>query len=511
MTAPTDPLDGKPASYEPQRVAQNTAWNAADLVVALVLGTITSIVVARGLGPSLLGSYQFVVWMASIVATVSLYGVPIAASRNIGQYLAAGETGLAGALLRKTFQIQAIIALIALVGGFALVFTMLPAGERAFGFVAFLAIIPSLFMAIPTSINALDDRFDRNVVPSITGAILESTGAVLVVVFDGGLLGLAAATLIARTVDCTVRTAWAWPRMHGLLRVATVLPVAERAQFVRMAKEAALMQVLAFAVWNRSEILFLEWFSTKEQIAFFSLAFGFSTRIALLPIAAARTLAPAILRSHGVDPLAAVRITARSVRIQSLFAYPLFGALVICAAPLIGIMYGATYHPAIVPVMILAAASAIPSGRSAFESLLRAADHQRAMVKVYLAMTVLTLVADWLLIRAYGAIGAAIANGSIVVLQGAVLFFLVRRLTSLRWSDLRLGRLIAIATIATSAAWLATTWCTPVIALILRPLLVIGLFTGGLLVVGGLDADERRRLSGMFGEFWRALGRRAGR
>ena len=299
--------------------------------------------------------------------------------------------------------------------------------------------------------------------------------------------------------------------MHGLLSAATVLPVAERAQFVRMAKEAALMQVLAFAVWNRSEILFLEWFSTKEQIAFFSLAFGFSTRVALLPIAASRTLAPAILRSHGVDPRTAVRITARSVRLQSLFAYPLFGALVICAAPLVGVMYGPIYHPAIVPVMILAAASAIPSGRSAFESLLRAADHQRAMVKVYLAMTVLTLVADWLLIRAYGAIGAAIANGSIIMLQGAVLFALVRRLTSLRWADLRLGRLIAIAIAATGITWLATTWCPPVLALILRPLLVIGLFAGGLLLAGGIDADERRRLAGMPGEFRRALARRTGR
>lgn len=122
------------------------------------------------------------------------------------------------------------------------------------------------------------------------------------------------------------------------------------------------------------------------------------------------------------------------------------------------------------------------------------------MVKVYLAMTILTVVADWLLIRAYGALGAAIGNGSIVVLQGAVLFFLIRRLTSLRWLDLRLGRLIAIATIATSAASLATTWCTPVLALMLRPLLVIGLFTSVVLLAGGIDADERRRIAGLVGD-----------
>ena len=468
--------DAGSVPLQPTRVAQNTSWNIADLVVSLVVGTIASIIVARGLGPTVLGKYQFVVWMASIVSTLTRFGVPSAASRNIGQYLAANQVGLAGAVLRKTFVLQGAIAAIALALGAVLVMTVLPAHDRVFGFIAFVAVIPALFMAIPTGLNELDDRFNRNVIPSIIAVVLDLGGAIAVVAFDLGLVGLAVSSLVARTADCLIRTTWAMPRIRMLLAAATTLPPDVERAFLRLAKEAAAIQLLAFAVWNRSEIVFLGWLSTSEQIAFFSLAYGLSTRLGMLPIASARTYVPAILRSHGVDPQASVDTTARSVRVQALLGYPMFAALAVSASPIIHVLYGAQYLPAIPAVIILAAATLFPTGRTSVEVLLRAADQQTSMLRLYGVMTVVTLLLDFVLIRQWEANGAAIANGVILIAQAIGLLALARRTTSLKLRQLGIGAPLVIA-VATALASLGLTWrLTPHLALFIRPALAIGGF-----------------------------------
>jgi O-antigen/teichoic acid export membrane protein len=490
-----------PASARPVNAARNTAWNFADLIVGAVLGMLASVLVARALGPTILGQYQFVVWMASIIATLSMYGVPVSANRNLAAYLVTGERGYAGALIRRTLKIQAAIGSIVFVAGLALVFGLLPPAQRLFGVVAFMSVVPTLLMAVPTGLNALDDNYRGNALPSLVDGVVACAGVGVVIWAHLGLVGLAAATLLARLLDCGLRFWMARERIGSLLRMATHLPVRESAQFNRMAREAALMQLLAFVVWNRSEIFFLKLFSGPEQIAFFSLAFGLALKPGLLSATAARVFDPAILRSYHVSERSAVEVAAQSVRLQAFMSYPMFFALGIIAAPAIAVLYTQRYVGAISLAVVLVFATAMQSGRTALETLLRAADRQRQMVGVYLGVSLLTLAVDWILIQRFAGIGAAIANGAIQIIQAIWVMLLAMRYTSLRWSDLALGKPLLIAAMSAATSWLVTQGWSPVAALIVRPLLLAAQFGAGLWILarlGYFTAEER----GIFRSFW---------
>jgi O-antigen/teichoic acid export membrane protein len=103
----------------PAGLGTNTAWNVADLSVGALTAIINSVVVARALGPTVLGRYQFILWAASIVSVLTMYGLPVTANRFIARYLATGHPDLAGTVVWKTIRYQALFALAAVLAGSA--------------------------------------------------------------------------------------------------------------------------------------------------------------------------------------------------------------------------------------------------------------------------------------------------------------------------------------------------------------------------------------------------------
>ena len=59
-----------------QTIAKNTYWSALSTVGGLILGVVTSIVLARVLGASLLGQYNYWLWLIGLLALVASPGLP---------------------------------------------------------------------------------------------------------------------------------------------------------------------------------------------------------------------------------------------------------------------------------------------------------------------------------------------------------------------------------------------------------------------------------------------------
>ena len=77
--------------------------------------SITSIVLARVLGASLLGQYNYWLWLIGLLALVASPGLPQAMTKFGAEYLGQGERQTASAIFARLLQLELLLG--ALVGG----------------------------------------------------------------------------------------------------------------------------------------------------------------------------------------------------------------------------------------------------------------------------------------------------------------------------------------------------------------------------------------------------------
>ena len=106
---------------------------------------------------------------------------------------------------------------------------------------------------------------------------------------------------VAMAAGNVVMAVWAWAISHRLLgRIKT-----PRAALGRIRREvlhfiavASVPMILSFVVFQRSEFFFLEHYSTDQQIALYSIAFGLYAALLALPSALSNMFAPAVATLH---------------------------------------------------------------------------------------------------------------------------------------------------------------------------------------------------------------------
>ncbi len=386
----------------------NTAWNVFDLFADIVAGAIGSILVARALGPEILGRYQYVLWIGSIVAGMTTFGVSSALARYMGLAMAHGNGEDAGDALVTAFRTQVIVVIASVIILATLIFVAISRPERLIAALAWGTVPIGLIMSIPTSVNGLKEHFHRNVISSIIAAVVELSIVGATLILGWGLVGLASSLVIARAVDCVVRYITAWGTMRHYLSLARPVPDAKLVRgFREMALQGFALQALNVVVLNRSEMFFLKIFSASEQIAFFSLGLGITRYLSMGPSALLKGLTPRIYISQARTEGGGAILALRSIRIQAMLAAPLYAAAVIYGGWIVGFLYGGKYGPVTVPLAIIALASVPTLGLGELDVLIRVADRQGELVRWTTVTMVLTLVLDYLMVRPWGAIGAA--------------------------------------------------------------------------------------------------------
>src|SRR5262249_29106935 len=106
----------------------------------------------------------------------------------------------------------------------------------------------------------------------------------LVVLVDGGVAGLMLAHIVANGAGlaAVMLLARREGQRAGALPAAE-LAVAARADMLRYARSVSTLVVLDAIVWQRTEVAFLQSFSTPAEVAFYALAFGVAAQVARVP------------------------------------------------------------------------------------------------------------------------------------------------------------------------------------------------------------------------------------
>jgi O-antigen/teichoic acid export membrane protein len=391
-------------------LVRNTVWHGLVTLVGLGSGLLTSVILARGLGPERMGDFSYVTWAWAALEAVATLGLALATARYTADRIARGDVagawGLARHFLRRQLLATSLVVAVAL----GLVLGLAPAHLRAPLVVVTVAVLPVTIESIHTHALYGAQRYDLTARLSTLKMSLQIAVVAGALALGGGLLAVFAGLALTLVVSCwLVRRAAA--RVYG--RAAAAVPGPARPEMRRYLVAVSTVAVLDAIVWDRSEVFFLGLWGDARDIAYYSLAFGLATRAMIVPEIAAGALLPAFAALHGMGRRGDFEDVYRTALRYVALAGALVAALVAALAPgIVVLLYGEPYRPAAGLLAALAAVALVSALRQvAWAALPAVGDRRSAVAAAVVAAAINLALAAWL-IRAHGTAGAVAANAA---------------------------------------------------------------------------------------------------
>ena len=437
MSTPSTP---RPASNT-QTITRNSFWYGLELLVGLGASLVVSAILARVVGAERLGPYTYVMWLTNITAALGAFGLPMTARKYMAEYINRGELGLARAIYGATLRLQFWIAAAITAAALLLVVLFGDPRQRLISVLLVVNMAPRIVGLIPSQANNAAEILVRNTVPAVLSGILNLALSLFSIWIGWDLPGVAAALLAGTLFD----TIWKLSSVHrwfGGTVPTSISPELRKQMFVYSGHGLVLM-LLNIVVWDRSDLLFLKWLNPDiSQVTYFSYSFNLVERLLMFPNAFAGSLGITIMAQYGRGEEKIRQLTVDGARYAFLIALPLLAGMASVSGPAALLLYGARFRP-IVPVLTVVAALAIPKALTAPPTtLLQTTGNQGFLVVWSIICGVVNVVLDLLLTPGYGAVGAAVANGSAQTIATLGIWAWAWRLFR---PDLRLGAFFRIA------------------------------------------------------------------
>lgn len=166
-------------------------------------------------------------------------------------------------------------------------------------------------------------------------------------------------------------------------------------------------------IWQRSEVFFLKIFSYPEEVAFYALAFGISSKVAtVFSGSIGTTLLPIFSGLSGLDNKNGLdNLNYKTTSILIIILAPIFFGLIVLLPELVTLLFGNQYIPMIPILSILLLTSFFGAISSSGSSYLYAGNHLSFMLKFGFFIALINIIGGIILIPQFHAIGAAFANG----------------------------------------------------------------------------------------------------
>jgi len=443
----------KPAVSNSQTIARNSFWFGLELLFNISAAFLTSVIVARVIGPARLDQFNYVAWLTNITTALGTVGLPMTTRKFMAECLNRGEPGVARAIYAASLELQILIA-----GGLTLlaVLVVVLAEGPAHRLVSLLLVAnmaPRMIGLVPSQANNAAEMMKGNTKAALTGGVL-NTGLVLFGLWIGwGLVGVASSLVVGTAVETVLklRNVRTWLR---LVPPATI-PLEMKKRMFSYSGQGLVLMALNVVVWDRSDLIILRTLNHHVgQVTFFSIAFNLTERILMIPQAFALPLGATMMAQYGRGEERLRQLTLSGAKYAFLLALPLLAGIACLSGPATLLLYGRAYQP-MIPVLAIAAVLAIPKSLVAPPTLLlQTYENQGYLIAVGSVCAALDILLDVLLTPSHGAAGAAVANGVAQTAAAIAIWYRARRAfrLHLRWRGF--GR-IALSSIAMAGAVLA--------------------------------------------------------
>ena len=412
--APPTATTARTGSGAGASIVRNSMWLTIDTLVSMAGAFYCSILVARGLGPDFMGQYNYILYFATVLKMVSDLALSVTVRKFAAEFIGQEDFGSVRTLVRRAMRLQAALASVGVMVGLTMVGVTFAPEQRVVGALAVVSIVPTLLLSMPSGALWAAGSLRHNVLSSLTANAVNIIGTTVSVVMGWGLVGLTASLLLSRLIDFAVRYTLfrrLYARLPGVPRTGPLDP-ALRGRMIRFAAQQMVLALLYTLLFDRVEVFFLRGMAPSREIAFFSISFTLVSYLLQFPQNLADSASIRVWVEHGRSPSEAARTTAVATWFVMLFAAPALFGVAAVSDPLLSLLYGAKYLPAI-PVLAVLAVVSLSLAVSQPSQLLLVGAGRNGFYILWLCVAGIVAVAgNFLLIPAYGAVGAAFAKGA---------------------------------------------------------------------------------------------------
>ena len=393
-------------------IARNTGWYGLESAINSFVTLFTSIAIARTLGPSKMGYFIYISWIATVVSSLGGMGIPATTQKYMAEFLGMGDRGTARYIYFRTLLLQACLATLATA---ALLLWVLRDASQEYKVATALLVLsiwPSMVNFVSAQANVATEELSTNMPASVISIFAFCIAIAATVVLHWGVVGVGASMLLMRVVDFLVRF---FPTMKRILAWDTthLQPEGLTKRMMGFAWQSVASMVVAMIVWDRSELILLRHLSSDiRQVAFYSVAFSMAERLLIGSAVFGSAATATIFAQYGRDKSRLSAIAASAFRYLALTSIPLHVISAALAAPALLLLYGNRYKGAAM-VVTLAPLLCLPKAFiGPVQSLLQSAERQSYVIVATVFAGMVDIGVAWYFIPANGAVGACIGSGA---------------------------------------------------------------------------------------------------
>ncbi len=417
-----------------KRLIKNSVLNILNSFVTMAVTFITSIVVARTLKPEMYGIFNLILWVTGISTWAIGMGLVQAVTKYIAEYTGRGQSEEISSIVIFVLKIEIILSVICTI---ILVFFktriadyFFTPNEAFYFLIAFIGLVPGIVTAVFSSAIEGIQKFEYFTYFHLIVTPLAFAAKLIVLYMGYRIDGLLIVTLIFSFLN-TFFFYWILKR-EGISFNIFRHPIRKqtRSEILRYNFSVSSILVVDKIVWDKSENYFLGRYCSAAQIGYYNLAFNVTQRfMSVLPTTFWRVLFPAMSEYFGSgDKDKIKRIYYIASRYLAFFSFPVGVAGIILSYPMLKFLYGYDYTAAKYPLQIIFLCSIFSSLATPGSAVIYGIGKQGFIFRYGIVLAVVNILLDILLIKKYGAIGAATCYG-IVTIAGSVggLIFLYRK------------------------------------------------------------------------------------
>jgi O-antigen/teichoic acid export membrane protein len=377
-------------------------------------GILISLIIARHLGPAQYGQYAYLVWLSGLLVSLFNHGTATTAityiSERLGAQDASGAAAVHGWLKRQR---KYSILLVGIVFLLALPWIK-PAGwQSQLAFFVCMVLISAVAKSAYIFAISVAKGYGTFSIEAVISNILSIATLIAVGVcawLDASLLvyaGIFVAVSLLHSVF-----SWSLLRRAQMLPGNQALDASIDTRIRHHLRWTTLLLLVAVFGSKTVETFLLNRISGAEAVGFFLIAVALTKGgIELLSSGLNSVLMSHMAHAFGARGEAAVNaVLSDNVRYFHFLGLLLAGVGFFWAPPVIALMYGSKFAPAIPVMQILVVAGGLGMTDGVFGARLSTTGSQRTRTLIICAMLVVSVVAAVILIPSYGVVGAAVSS-----------------------------------------------------------------------------------------------------
>ena len=394
-------------------IFKNSIWNLILFASYGLTGVFTSILIARYLGPEMMGEYSFIIWLIGIMVVFVGIGFPNTITKFISEFIGSKDEESAQAIYAKLIQVQFAAALLITLILIGIFYPSLSPIKKDYYLIAFLSLTP---LCMSTFITSAFHGVQNFKITSMVGSVVNLLQLILVIVFillNMGLKGLLAVPLISSIIHVLLLGKYSTFGITSPFKI----PKEYRSKIIKYTLRLYWIVILSVIVWQKLEVFFLKIYSTSEEIAFYSIALNITMVMIGFTGLFSTVIFPVFSSYWGAGDGEGVKnIYNKSIKVIVIFYLPICIIVIAASKPIVSLMYSSDYL-AVSPLLIILMVSSLFFALGVLlANLIQALNRAEIIVKYVTLLAAINIIFDLILIPKYGAVGAAIANSSVRIM-----------------------------------------------------------------------------------------------